>query len=529
MPYNEHVAVIRPRDPSQSMRRTRGSCGLKIDGVRVPENISVFWNVDEEKNGKPFEIRFSANDWSDADARSWLNDNGMRYDVFTPAETKNEQAPCYSATLNKSEKTLDIILHDDIGFWGTQSKEFTQLLHDNKNVETVNVDINSHGGSVFDGFSIYNNLRSHPATVNVTVSGIAASIASVIAMAGDSIDMPENAMLMIHRPYFDFLMNVNADKLRKHAEALDKMEKGIISAYRTKTDKSESEIAGLMEAETWLTAQEAKNIGFADSVSDEIEIKNYFDFSKYNYMHTPETVLNRFDVNHGVTTLDIKEPPVSKNTLDQIIDYVKKSLNIVSPNKKEIDMPKGVDELEKQINSLSDIVNGLNEKVTGLETKNETLETENKSLKTENESLKASVSQINAAMQSQTAKTREDDFRSYCNSLVKDGKMLPAHVDQHVATLLDKYNQDEKDFTDDEKETKRVNEFKDFLNSLPVVVPVGERQIASKDVAQPPPTSWTDEKIEAEVAKIQTEKELNYTDAMTEFQKRHPDVDILNQ
>ncbi len=530
MPYNEHVAIIRSRNLAQGVvRRTRGSCGIKVSGVEIPEDISVFWNIDKEKNGRPFEIRFSSSKWNDADARSWLKDNGFKYDVFTPAEPKDEKAPCYTATLNKSEKTLDIILHDDIGFWGTQSKEFTQLLHDNKDVKIINVDLNSHGGSVFDGFSIYNNLRAHPATVNMTISGIAASIASVIAMAGDKIDMPENAMLMIHKPFFGFLMNMDASDLRKKAEALDKMEKGIIAAYRTKTEKSEAEIASLMEAETWLTAEEAKGLGLADSVSEEIEIKNYFDFSKYNYLHTPETVLNKFDVNHGETTLDIVEPPVLKTGLEYIVDYVKKSLNIVPPNKKEIDMPISVEELEKKVNGLNDTVNGLNDTIGNLKTDNEALKTENKSLKTENDSLKASVSQINAAMQSQTEKTREDKFRDFCNGLVTEGKMLPAHIDQHVATLIDKYRQDEKEFTDEKKETPRVDEFKNFLNSLPVVVPVGERQVANKDGSPPASTGkWTDKKIEEAINKIMDEKKIGYADAVIEFGKQNPTVDILN-
>ncbi len=419
--------------------------------------------------------------------------------------------------INQAGDSLDITLHDEIGFWGTQSGEFVQLLKDNKNVSTINIDINSPGGAVFDGFSIYNNLIEHSATVNVKVSGVAASIASVIAMAGDTVDMPENAMLMIHKPMINFLVNQNAELLRKRAEALDKMEGGIISAYKKRANKTEAELAKMMSETTWFTAKEAKEIGFADTISDEAEIKNYFDFSKLEYT-VPETVLNKFDVNHGETSLDIETPEIGESGIDKIINYIKKSF---SPKNKEPE----VMELSKDV---QDAINAAVETATdALNTKVETLEADNKSLKTELESSQAAVTQLTTALNNQESREQNKDYKNFCNSLVNQGRMLPADVDLHVATLAEKHKKDIENFTEENKDTPLYNAYKDFLKALPVVIPVDQRPVANKDGA--PVTSMTEGAINAEIDKIMEDKKLDLAAATVEFCKKHPDVDITNQ
>jgi hypothetical protein len=142
------------------------------------------------------------------------------------------------------------------------------------------VRINSPGGSVFDGIAIYNALKRHDAAVTVWIDGIAASIASMIAMAGDEVVMPENAMLMLHDP--SALVIGTAADMRGMADALDKMKAGMVAAYRDKSGRDDAEIEALMRGETWLSAQEAVELGLADRVEKPVRMAAHFDLSRFH-------------------------------------------------------------------------------------------------------------------------------------------------------------------------------------------------------------------------------------------------------
>jgi len=135
------------------------------------------------------------------------------------------------------------------------------------NIQQINVYVNSPGGNVFAGQAIHSMLVRHQATVTVYVDGLAASIASVIAMAGDRVIMPRNAMMMVHSPWT--LAIGNADELRDLAEVLDTVEEGMIAAYERRVTISRDELKVLLDAETWLTAAAAVQYGFADEVEEE--------------------------------------------------------------------------------------------------------------------------------------------------------------------------------------------------------------------------------------------------------------------
>ena len=126
--------------------------------------------------------------------------------------------------------------------------------------------INSGGGDVFAGQAIHSMLRRHPANVTVYVDGLAASIAAVVAMAGDKVIMPRNAMLMVHNP-FTFGMG-DAEEFRKLAATLDQIRESIFAAYRDKTGMSRDELLPLLDAETWMTAEDAVGMGFADEIEE---------------------------------------------------------------------------------------------------------------------------------------------------------------------------------------------------------------------------------------------------------------------
>ena len=136
----------------------------------------------------------------------------------------------------------------DAGYFNEQLKALGDI-------NLIELHINSPGGSVFDGIAIYNALVQHPASVHVYIDGIAASIASVIAMAGDKIFMPSNTMLFIHEPWM--YTAGNAEDLRKDADMLDKNKDAIINSYLRHLKGTSDQISALMAEETWMTAQEA--------------------------------------------------------------------------------------------------------------------------------------------------------------------------------------------------------------------------------------------------------------------------------
>ncbi|EEI86145.1 endopeptidase Clp [Anaerococcus lactolyticus ATCC 51172] len=133
-----------------------------------------------------------------------------------------------------------------------------------EDINTLIIRINSAGGDVFAATAIYSRLKEFKAKKIVKIDGWAASAATIIAMAGDEIEIAPNGSLMIHDPLFGLEGYFNAKDLIKYIEQLETIKKSIINAYKTKTGKTEEELAQLMEAETWYTGQEAVDAGFCD-------------------------------------------------------------------------------------------------------------------------------------------------------------------------------------------------------------------------------------------------------------------------
>ena len=167
----------------------------------------------------------------------------------------------------KAPAEVDLDIYDEIGGFGITAAAFKRDLDNFKGAKRINLRIHSPGGSVFDGLAIHGSLKRHPATVHVTIDGLAASIASVIAMAGDEIAIPENAFMMIHEPW---TMTVgDAEELRQSADLLDKVRTSLLSVYAERTGIDRDEIAAMLEAETWMDGNEAVAKGFADRLADE--------------------------------------------------------------------------------------------------------------------------------------------------------------------------------------------------------------------------------------------------------------------
>lgn len=202
---------------------------------------------------------------------------------------QNKPAPWYEIR-NAAEENgpAQVFIYEEIDdWWGVSAKDFVQELAA-LDVDAIDLHVNSPGGSVFDGHAIYNALRNHKATITTYVDGLAASIASVIALAGDKVVIAENAAMMIHNPYG--VCVGEATDMRKMAGVLDKLRDSIALAYVAKTGKDAEEINAAMSEETWLIGQEAVDFGLADELGAEMKAaaSARFDFKALGFKHPPK-------------------------------------------------------------------------------------------------------------------------------------------------------------------------------------------------------------------------------------------------
>lgn len=176
-----------------------------------------------------------------------------------------------SASQTDTGVVAEVRIYDEIGFWGVTAKDFiSQLDEAAASAAAVIVAVNSPGGDVFDAFAIYNALRRYAGKVTSRVDGVAASAASLVVMAGDTIVMPENSMLMIHNPWT--ITSGTSNDLRNAADTMDKVCDGIVAAYANRSGQTPEDVQQMMDAETWLTAAEAKAIGFADEIEQPVRL-----------------------------------------------------------------------------------------------------------------------------------------------------------------------------------------------------------------------------------------------------------------
>lgn len=185
-------------------------------------------------------------------------------------------------TIVAKDKSADVFLYEEIGdgwMGGISAKRFADELNALGKLDTLNVYINSPGGSVFDGNAIFNTLKRNSARVVVSIDGLAASIASIIAMAGDEISMAANSMMMIHDPWT--LVAGSAADLRATADMMDKVRETLLNTYADRTGFDSGKISDMMAAETWMTADEAIAMGFADKKTEELKMAAHFDLSRF--------------------------------------------------------------------------------------------------------------------------------------------------------------------------------------------------------------------------------------------------------
>lgn len=170
----------------------------------------------------------------------------------------------------------EIFIYSDIGYDWWEDKSTAQLFAEElKNlgdVSSIDLHINSNGGDVFDGQAIHTLIKNHKGFVTAYIDGLAASIATVIAMGADKVIMPKNAMMMIHNAWTGLYGNAN--DLRKMADDLDHINDTIVHTYLAKVkDKTdEATIRDLMNKESWLNAEECLSLGLCDEVSEPVKM-----------------------------------------------------------------------------------------------------------------------------------------------------------------------------------------------------------------------------------------------------------------
>lgn len=214
-------------------------------------------------------------------------------------------------------KSSEILIYDDIGFFGITAEGFIDEIKQ-LNAPIV-VRINSGGGSVLDGIAIHNAIARLD-DVQIHIDGVAASIASYIAMAGGKVIMAENAFMMIHNPLS--LAGGDAKDLRRSADLLDSMRDVLVSGYVEKSGQDEEKIIDMMAEETWLSAQEALDMGFVDEIGGSVEMAaSSGEFPQHDFRN-----YSKFEALRNVEVIDHEK--TKENTTEEInpMDEIKAEL-----------------------------------------------------------------------------------------------------------------------------------------------------------------------------------------------------------
>jgi ATP-dependent Clp protease protease subunit len=222
---------------------------------------------------------------------------------------------------NKGESRGKINILDDIGrgflgIGGYTAKDFHKELDKLGAVDNIDVHINSRGGDVFEGFAVYEMLRSHKATIHVKIEALAASIASIIAMAGDEITIAANGFIMTHQPT-GFVAG-NAKEMRKAADVMDQFKEKIIDTYTQRSNLERSKIERMVNEETWIDAKQAIEMGLADKSTEEVKIAALLDHDYSIFNSLPPALAEQLHVDDDDEEDDEEElPDPEENQMDE--------------------------------------------------------------------------------------------------------------------------------------------------------------------------------------------------------------------
>ncbi len=296
----------------------------------------------------------------------------------------------YNIKAEASSKSADVYIFDEIGTFGLTAQSFIEEIKSYKDTP-MSLHINCVGGDVFEGMAIYNVLKKRTARTTVYIEGIAASMGSVIALAGDEVVMAENSLFMIHNAWGGAMGE--ATEIRKTAALLDKISGEIANIYTKKTNLPYNRVKEMMDEETWLSADEAFNLGFIDSISDAIKVAAKYDVSKFKNI-TDKEIQNKLSVNLKSKKMTEELKNWFNAKVEEIITKVKASNESETEDVKEVEVMMA-DEKE------------VSEKLTGFEAKITELDSFVAELVGEKETLTQEVERLNALLSKADAKGTE--------------------------------------------------------------------------------------------------------------------------
>ena len=300
---------------------------------------------------------------------------------------------------NKAGEAADIYIFDEIGTYGVTAQDFISEIKGLKDMP-INLRINSLGGDVFDGMAMYNVIKRRESKTTVYIEGIAASIATIIALGADEVIMAENSLFMIHNAWGG--TSGEAKDMRKTAETLDKITSELTDIYVKKTGLSYDALAEMMDEESWLNAQEAFDLGFIDTISDSIKVAAKYDVSKFKNI-TQEEIKNKLsiNINNKKMTNELKDWFNSK--VEEIVTSVKGEVKVSADVAEQTAITVNLGDNEEITNKISEF----EAKNIELSNKMSLLEEELVSAKGNNETLTVEVEGLNAKINKADAKGTE--------------------------------------------------------------------------------------------------------------------------
>ena len=319
---------------------------------------------------------------------------------------------------NKAGETADIYIFDEIGTYGVTAQDFISEIKGLKDMP-INLRINSLGGDVFDGMAMYNIIKRREAKTTVYIEGIAASIATIIALGADEVIMAENSLFMIHNAWGG--TSGEAKDMRKTAETLDKITSELTDIYVKKTGLSYDALAEMMDEESWLNAQEAFDLGFIDTISDSIKVAAKYDVSKFKNI-TQEEIKNKLsiNINNKKMTNELKEWFNSK--VEEIVTSVKGEVKVSADVAEQTAITVNLGDNEEITNKISEF----EAKNIELSNKMSLLEEELVSAKGNNETLTVEVEGLNAKINKADAKGTELETSS--DPAIVENKSVDANM-----------------------------------------------------------------------------------------------------
>jgi ATP-dependent Clp endopeptidase proteolytic subunit ClpP len=296
---------------------------------------------------------------------------------------------------NKAGETADVYIFDEVGMYGVTAQDFIGEIKDLKDTP-INLRINSLGGDVFNGMAIYNVIKKRESRTTVYIEGIAASVATIIALGADEVVMSENSLFMIHNAWGGTMGD--SKDMRKSADTLDKISNELTEIYMKKTGLSYDRITEMMDEETWLSAEEAYEFGFVDTISDSIKVAAKYDVSKFKNI-TNEEIQNKFNINikNKKMTNDLKEWFNSK--VNEIVAAVKSDVKVSKDVIEDTTVTVNLGDKEEIMNKISSFETKnieLTEKITSLEEELVNAKGTNETLTGEVETLNARLKKADA-------------------------------------------------------------------------------------------------------------------------------------